>query len=48
MMSEYFHLGATGFDVLVEAPVARRGLRLASLNTSGKNIEANTEYALAA
>ncbi len=41
-------MGATGFDVLVEAMVARRGLRLASLIISGKNIKANTEYALAA
>ena len=41
-------VGATGFDVLVEAAVARRGPRLASLNTRENNTNADNELALAA
>jgi hypothetical protein len=41
-------LGAIGFDVVVEAAVARRGPRLASLNFREKNTKANDELALAA
>jgi len=45
---QFFLMGATGFDVQVEAAVARRGPRLASLITRETNTKANTELALAA
>ena len=48
IMLAWFTGGAIGFDVVVEAPVARRGTRLASLITRDTTLTADTQLALAA
>jgi hypothetical protein len=41
-------LGATGFDGIVEAPVARRGILVGLVKNPGNDSTANEELALAA